>query len=210
MSKLTITGRSTRMIEADYERITIRFQAHAESSAAASRKVISECESFLEELTKWGILLDWIHMSNDDINQEYDDMDVDAEATREIKIEMPYNMEFNNSVMELVQEKKMNIDFEISYYVSNEEVIHNELLKEALADSKEKAELIASTEGQRIIGIDTAEMSNWYNNNQDWLCCERERSFLMQYKREPKISDQLKAPINEVSESIKVVWIMSS
>lgn len=209
MSKLTITGRSKRKVEADYERITIRFQAHAESSAAASIKVISECESFLEELTQWGILLDWIHMSNDDINQEYDDMNVDAEATREIKIEMPYNMEFNNSIMELVQEKKMNVDFEISYYISNEEAIHNELLKEALADSKEKAELIASAEGQRIIGIDTAEMSNWYNS-QDWLCCERERGFLMQNKREPKISDHLKAPINEVSESIEVVWIMSS
>ena len=117
------------------------------------------------------------------------------------------NMEFNNSIMTLIQEKQMNIDFEISYYLSNYEEIHRELMTEALADSKAKAELIATSMGQRIIGIDTLEMSDRYR---DWMVCERERGILLPSERSPMLSDQLKAPINEESERIEVVWLMST
>lgn len=208
MGKLTIEGKASRKIEADTEQITIRFQCHAENSAEASKKALAECELFLQELTNWGISPDQIHTSNDDIEQEYDDRELDVTATREIKIELPFNMEFNNSIMELIQERQMNIDFDISYTLSNYKEIHKKLIQEALADSKEKAELIASTMGQRIIGIDTFKMSDRYNQ-MDWMLCEQKRGFGLPAGRAPLLSDKLKAPLNEESESVEVVWIMS-
>lgn len=208
MSKLTITGKASDKFMPDTEQITIRFQYHAKNSAEASQKVLSECEAFLKELSEWGISPDHIHSSRDNINQEYFDRDFDVTTTREVKIELPFNMEFNNSIIELVQERQLNIDFDISYSLSNYQEIHNELLKKALEDSKKKAELIAGSMEQKITGIDKLDMSDRYDDK-DWMLCECERPFNLNDIRIPKLSDKLKAPLMEESESVEVVWNMT-
>lgn len=208
MGKLTIEGKAIREIEADTEQITIRFQYHAENSAEASKKVISECESFLKELTHWGIMPEQINISDDDIDQRYDDRELYVTAAREITIELPFNMEFNNSLMELIQKRQMNIDFNISYSISNYKEIHKELIQEALADSKEKAELIAAAMGQRITGIDSLKISDQYDQP-GLKYCVQGSTFGALEDRAPMLSDKLKAPLNEESENVEVVWIMS-
>lgn len=207
MSKLTISGRATRNVEADTEHITLRFQNHAENAAEASKETLAECESFLQELTQWGVSMDQIHMSKDEISQEYDDGELEVTVTREISIELPYNMAFNNSIMELIQEKEMNIDYEIGYSLSAYETVHKELMQEALADSKEKAELIASSVGQKIIGIDTFKLSDRYSRVQFELMMQPRMG--SRPERAATLSDQLKAPTTEETESVEVVWLMS-
>lgn len=208
MGKLTIEGKASRKIEADTEEITLSFQYHAENSAEASKKVISECELLLKELTHWGISPEQIYISDDDIDQRYDDRMLYVTAAREITIELPYNMEFNNSLMELIQKKQMNIDYDISYSLSNYKEIHKELIQEALADSKEKAELIAAAMGQRITGIDSLKISDQYDVS-DWTSREQGSTFGVLADRAPMLSDKLKAPLNDETETVEVVWIMS-
>ena len=208
MSKLTNVGRAKKQYEADAETITLCFQAHAENAATANEKVLAECETFLEVLTNWGIAMDQIHMSDDRISQSYDDQELEAEAAREIKLELPYSMEFNNSILALIQEKHLNVDFEIDYHLSNYESIHQELMQAALADSKAQAEMIAASMGQRIIGIDKLEVDRFGIG--EYLRCEQERGFASPEKRAVMLSDQLVAPLQEESERMEVVWIMSA
>ena len=55
----------------------------------------------------WGIDLRNIHISDDDINQEFEDKELDVTATRELKIIIPFDMGFNNSLMDLIEKSDM-------------------------------------------------------------------------------------------------------
>ena len=90
MGKLTIIGKAEKSVVADIVEITVRFQSHASSSGSAASKVIKDCELFLENMRNWGIDLSSVHISDDDINQEFEDRELDVTATRELKIILPF------------------------------------------------------------------------------------------------------------------------
>ncbi|WP_026508521.1 SIMPL domain-containing protein [Butyrivibrio sp. MC2013] len=206
MGKLTIVGKAERSVVADIVEITMRFLSHAGSSSAAAAKVIKDCEQFLENVKSWGIDLRNIHISDDDINQEFEDKELDVTATRELKIIIPFDMGFNNSLMDLIEKSDMDVDLNVQYSLSNKKELHDELLKEAINDSRKKAELIAETMDQKISGIDTVEQGDRYDRS-EYMCCEQERAISVPY-RKPQLSDQLKAPTTKETEAIEIVWIM--
>ena len=108
--------------------------------------------------------------------------------------------------MELISDKGYAVDVDFEYHVTNEAAIHEELLQEALANSKKNAEAIAATMNQKIIGIDTLEYGR-YGGDVHYLRCEQERGCVIGESHTP-FSDRVKSPTTTLSESIEVVWIM--
>ena len=84
----------------------------------------------------------------------------------------------------------------------------NTIVRYPLADSKEKAELIAAAMEQRITGIDSLKISDQYDVS-DWTSREQGSTFGVLADRAPMLSDKLKAPLNDETETVEVVWIMS-
>ena len=48
-----------------------------------------------------------IAVTDDDINQEFEDKELDVTATCELKIIIPFDMGFNNSLMDLIEKSDM-------------------------------------------------------------------------------------------------------
>ncbi len=152
-------------------------------------------------------------MENDDVDRNRYDKETYATAKRKISFVSKRDMKFQNDIMQLIQKNNINAELSVSYSNSKIQKIHEKLLKEAVEDSRKKAELIASTTGQKIIGIDLVKTKDFDDyldeafdddcddSNIDWKCCEKERRIGL-------VSDQLGAPEREEQESVDVVWLM--
>lgn len=139
MGKLSIVGKATHEYPYDTVEVTVSFEVHENSTSAALEKVLNQCEDFLAEMNKDGISMDSIRIGNDSVEQDYDDNKSDVCATRKITMCVPFNMEFTNHIMTLIQDKHYDVDIDTDYSISNITEIHNNLIKEAIEDSKQKA-----------------------------------------------------------------------
>ena len=64
---------------------------------------------------------------------------------------MSFNMPFINMILDHVRQKNYDIAIESTYELSNEREIHDELIKQAVANSKRRAEAIAATVGKKSL-----------------------------------------------------------
>lgn len=206
MGKLTITGKASHEYFCDQLEITVRFQVREKSSSTALEKTLQQCEEFLSILNKEGISMESICISNDAVDQKYNDNKLDVCAIREIKFRVPFSMEFTNYIMTLIQSKKYNANINIKYILSNRTDIHNDLIKEAIDDSKKKALFIVEAMGQKLIGIDSVEIDDRYDKDIDGIFCDSLRSITP--PRGLHYSNMIQAPVTEESESVAVVWLI--
>lgn len=207
MGKLTITGKATHEYSYDLMEITVRFQSHEQTAAASMEKVLAQCEEFLSFVNKEGISADSIRIGDNSVDQEFEDKELDVCTTREVKIRLPFDMEFTNYIMSLLQEKQFDVDIDTEYLLSNRTEIHNNLIKEAIEDSKNKASFIVDAMGQKLIGIDSVEIEQHYGSQMDYMCCEKERPLRACFGALPH-SNKLQSPVTEEYESVEVVWLI--
>ena len=161
-------------------------------------------EKFLELITEAGVNMKDIHIGNNSIEQDYDDDEMYVEVTRGMKIRLHFDMPFVNSLMSMISEQDFSVDLDCKYQLTNRQEIHMELMKEALADSRSKAEIIAGVTGQKIVGIDSIQHDRY--SYMDWMCNDRENLFYDSMAIFSGLSNQLQSPLTMESESISVVW----
>lgn len=205
MSKLTITGYAKREVQYDALDMTVRFYVREKSTEEALSKVMDQCEAFLVLVTEAGVSMKDIHIGENNTDQNYSDDKLYVKASRELKIRLKFDMAFVNALMEMIREKGFAADIDCDYMITDKQQIHNALMKEALADSKAKAESIAEAMGQKITGIDTVKLG--HAGGLDEWPCEQECEYLMACGARP-LSNQIESPVTTESESIDVVWIM--
>lgn len=110
-----------------------------------------------------------------------------------------------NHIKEILKKENFDADLGIYNYISNILDIHKELLKEAIVDSKAKAEIIASTMNQKIIGIDKVLFGDKYGR------IETEEEFFEEHVhalRGSSLSDELTADTQTVKECVEVDWVI--
>lgn len=207
MGRLSITGTAEREINYDAVEIRIILSITERNTQAALQVLTDHSEHFLQLVTEAGISMAEIHIGKSDIeHQEYEDS-CDVLATKEFILRLKFDMPFINSLLDLIREMNLPINFRCNYHLSNKQEIHASLLKDALADSKAKAEKIAQVMGQKIVGIDAVKHGG--GHEMDWQCYEApDVAFRMKRKQTTVLSDQLTPSFTRESESINVVWLI--
>ena len=76
-------------------------------------------------------------------------------AKRRLEIRIPFNMSVINRIRQIVDENEYSIEFSLNYEMSNESEIREKLIKEALLDSKKKAEELAATLGLKVVDVES-------------------------------------------------------
>lgn len=207
MGKTSIVGNAEREVKYNAVELCATFYVHAKTTADALRMSMEQSEKFLEMITAAGIDLKDIHIGDNSVDQQYDDGELDVRATREMKIRLPFDMTFVNSLWSMIIAQGFEVDLDCDYHLTNKQELHAELLKEALADSRRKADFIAEAMGQKIVGIEQVDHHSYRDST--FLCREQER-FLVPPTGGPakRLSDQIDAPLATESENIEVVWLM--
>lgn len=206
MGKLTVEGSAKKEVKADIMEINITFKSISTNSYQSIGNAVMQCEKFLSKLSKMNFDMSYIRMDKDN-TQKYNYSNKDTVTTiRSIKIEMPFDLNINNAILQIIQDNKYDIDYNVVYKISNLKDIHNELLKEAIQNSRERAELIAETMNQKIVGIDTLNLSE--KNKYEKLEMTRGISNDYRCASVTPFSDKLGTPTKSEEENLSVVWVM--
>lgn len=86
----------------------------------------AQCEECLSILNEKGVSMENIRIGEDSVNQEYYDLKLDVCANREIIVGLPFDTEFSNYFMELVQKTKYEVDIDITPQLSRASEIRKE------------------------------------------------------------------------------------
>lgn len=208
MGKLMITGKAEREVCYDVVELTVTFYNDDRNSSDAIDTVIKQSEKFLSIIASKGADISKIRMDDDSLERSsrYDDKRRSS-ARRSFTLRTAFDMKFINSISQIIRNENFNAEIKYDYLLTNKEEIHKELLKEALEDSRKKAEMIAETVGEKITGIDEMKLDNikaYIRQHME----ERELSFVDYYESESSYSDELSSPVTTETETVNVTWII--
>ena len=204
MGKLRITGKAERRVPYDVMNITLTFGAAESDSSAAVRKMMKECDEFLGILEKDGMDISGIHLEKSEVSS-YTDRNSGKKtfyANRKISFRAAFDMPLINRLNALILENAYDIELDTNFEYSNTNELHAELMKEAVEDSRRKAESIASAAGQKIKGIKEIISGETVLVDEMPNCME-----LRKYAC-ASVSDRLSAAETTENEEISVVWLI--
>lgn len=209
MGIIEVNGTAKRDVDYDVAVIGIEFTAREKNAFDASTKAMKNCESFLAAVEKLGLSASSFSLNEDKIEEDYYEENNHFLATRGLLVKLPFDMEMINNIRALLDENKSNSRFNLDYEIANVEEITNDLLKEALLDSKKKAESLAAAIGQTIKGIDTVS-SYGHGGGITKRCSYEMEDASCMYK--PMLtydkSNELQAKKETFVENIQVKWIV--
>lgn len=215
MGKIMVVGRAEREYKPDKCSIGLKIETRCETAASASKESTEQLERLLEELERLGIEPSEVEIHYDRIDRRggYGNDEISYESDRSLWFEIAMDMAPVNAIRALIEEGFENVSFTVLHRVSNEGALRKELLAEAVADSRTKAEMLAQSMGQKIVGIESANLSGdeeVYDLTVDEEeLQERERPFRMCKMSAPNgRADNLKPNDVELYAKVKIVWLV--
>ena len=204
MGKIKIVGEAVRKIKCNAMRVELTFFQEQDELNNAIKKMMEEVEIFIKVLNKKGIETNQLHLSEDDINYDEDENELFM-VTRSIVLYFSFDMSLCDFILNVIEKKQLNVRMDIQYYHTDEKKMKQELMKEALLDAKEKAELLAQTLNQRIIGVESMVDDGYYDYDDDESFITRPILGYDEIMKEPSL---MSAPIKALRQRIQVVWLI--
>lgn len=200
MAKLKMSGRAQKEAPYDVMRLSITFNTQKQTNQEAIHTVLTQTEEFLKKLSKLNINVEDIELHNTNVHDTYRKEDKFYVASRQIGFKTSFNPSLINTITELLE--PYEVGFSSDYELSNENEIKQELIKEAIQDSREKAEFVALQINKTIKDVEEVILTNHYND------IALLRANFAGYENKLDLSNQLKAPTTSLEESVEVVWIL--
>ena len=220
MGKILVVGKAEREVDPDVCAINIEIKIRSKTSNEASRLSSERCERILAELADLGIKPGDIELGRDriDTTGRYDSKETMYESEKDLTIRISNNMAMVNIIRDIIEKGYDNISFSVVRSVSNENKIYMELIKEAIKDSRKKAEFLAESIGVKIKGIHSANLSgdeDVFDEAEDEAEDESDESGIdyMQISKMTKagsaygLSDQLKSTKVTLQREVRIVWL---
>ncbi len=209
MGEMTIKGYAERTVDCDVVQYILKFIGEGESIPEAAKKSSDELERFLKIMEENGIGSELFELGDNSTSKKYrsENEEMPYESKRTITAKMPLNTANADAIMQYITNYRINVEFTDSYLYSKKSELHKELLKEAVDDSRARAEIIASCAGQKIKGIkciDT-DLKNIKKSVVLDDCCELFRGMSScGVSRAQKLS----APTVTEKEEVSVIWLI--
>ena len=210
MGEMAIKGYAERRVECDVVEYTLCFKADGITIPEAVKAVNTELEHFLEIMEKSGVTAGKFELEDNSTSEKYNSEEEEKPfySKRKISIRMPLSTQSINNMMQYIAEYKLNVDLSEEYYCSDMAEIHKELLREAVADSRNKAELIASFTGQKIKGIKSV-ITNYAEYERE-LLRKRDQELGIHKIGETHIAraNRISSPTTDQEETVEVIWLI--
>ncbi len=203
MAEITVRGYAKRSVESDRVRYYLDFEETAGTLPEALKGVEGKVESFLEGMKELGIDVSLIQLDRDQSGKVWRNDGELRSFTRSLRFLAPSSAMFLNRVNGLLQERGIDLTYRTEPVYSGEKELKSRLLKEAVQDSRKKAELIASIYDQTITGIGKVSYDRI-----DSITVEECANDMAPMMRK-SLSDELKNGFLDYEETVYVTWIVS-
>ncbi len=163
MGKIKITGTAKREYESDVMEIRFETSLTENTQQSAARNGRAETEKLLKALKRAGCDIAAITLEEEKITEktEYNNNSVKYRYSKAMKLEAKADARVSDKIASIISGDPMKAVYSVSFMLSDESSREDEVLRAALADSKRKAELIAEEMGQKITGIESAELDGF-------------------------------------------------
>ena len=215
MGKIKVNGNAERLYDPDMFVLSLEIRERGDTAAEATGCMREAVEDLLAELEKIGITAEYIRMEEDAVDERSRSYSGSEEiywyvSRRKLSIRMRPDMEIVNAVRRIIADEESDITMDIEYMVSDMEEIKKQLLKEAVADAKAKALLIAEAMDQKLVGIESADTGEGYFCVDDEMETARDVWKRAEISMNSKIerSDDIKAKQIRISSEINIVWLI--
>lgn len=168
MGKLRVKGTALKYVDADKVDYTIEFVVKRKQQNDAIEILTKQVELFLSKLKEIGIEPKDISLTKDSIsNSDWTNKDSGIQATRTLTITTPFDVRINNYILKLIKDNSLDARISVDYSLYNYSKIAKELLSEATNNAKIKADAIASSQGMKVVGIETLADDNYTDKYHD-------------------------------------------
>lgn len=161
MGKFEIEGYAKRRVKCDLAIVHITFRAVGTRAHEQSKRVMDECDEFINEISKLAIKPKDIEYVDDRTETSRYDKETVYEAERRIIIRIPFDVRILNRIQSALQRGKYNYTMYVSGDISYRHQLLTELSQEALNNSKDIAEKLATTSNKRVEGIESIRKDSW-------------------------------------------------
>lgn len=209
MGTIKVIGKAEKEFTADIMEIVIEINVANPDYSKTLSQGNEETEKLLKILTDSGYNITDILLNKEDVSQ-----DESESGKKYYEFNKAISFTTGASPANLVAlsdelcKNKIKASYDHTFKLSNRKELENAVLKEALTDSRKKAEMISETFGQKITGIEKVDCDLRYyavyaeSNKGDLDAILRCRT--TNYSLSEKISpDKIK-----LSKEIEVTWIM--
>lgn len=213
MGKTMVVGKAEQEFAPDRCEIIYEIETRAATATEASKQASEQCERLVEKLKAMGFEPGEIVLSQDRIDRTggFRSEEPYYESKRMLALRIPVDIALVNRLRDIIEEGLRDVSFSAIYEVSNEAEIRRQLLKDAVADSRAKAEYLAESMGLSLAGVDSANLSG---TEDVYDLCEEsedigERAYLAcSIGSLRPVLDDLTPEKVTISEEVKIVWLI--
>lgn len=213
MGKILVKGKAERQYEADICIIDLTITTNHSDSSAATKEADKMTEELLQAMEKIGIKAECFRITIDKttIASHYDDMKGYV-STRHLELRAARSMELVNDIREVIGNGFPKVAIAVNFAISNEGKLRKELLKEAIRDSRDRADMMAAAVGCKVIGLDTARLSDGdfdIDDIEDLTESESEHLYMCQEHERGlgRFADRLQTEKVELKAEVNIVWL---
>lgn len=210
MAELTVKGFASKELKCDIVEYTFTISKDGDSIAEALGDANKELERFLALMEEHGVKAKLFKMGTVTSRSKYraSEETYPYEAKRTIYLSLPLDAAVTNSILQLIADEALGVEYSEIHSASYAEETRKELLKLAMEDSKSKAEMIAACAGKKVLGIVkvSTNSDDYESSNVDF----GERGVCYMTTRKPMRSDELGVATVKESEEVTVVWLIES
>ena len=201
MSRLSVTGTAEIDFPVDIFKVTVTIRANAPSSGEVIQSGKKKTEQFLALMQKnLGIEPDRFQLDSDSVNEDYSSRN-SYNYTKRITLDMKAELSALSKLTSLLEELS-NVEYDVAFYLSDEADKEKQVIDAAINNSREKAEMIASSLGKKIQGVEEIRFEQpsdaRYRALAKAACADGCNS----------LETMLKLPTKTISKSIYIDWIM--
>lgn len=204
MGKIKIKGMAKKEFLANVMKVDISISTDGETPASAINKGRKETENMLKLLHNLGIELTDVSMESEEVSkpQNYNDDNM-YHYDKSIAFVTTANLATLELLAGGISESEINATYDEMFYLANIAEAKDEVLQQALQDAKKKAEILAKTLGQKVVGLESAKCDEYE---------EEEFEHMVHCLREGKIKTSLASELSPdtivVDKSVYTTWII--
>lgn len=157
MGKLNIIGTAEKKISCNAMYLFLTFSAYEATASRASEKAMQNCDSFLKMLQENQIVISEISLEETKTEKSYSKKE-EYYSVRKIRFSSELDIALLNQFELWIQKVPFNVALSTEFYISNMAEVRKELLREAVEDSRQKAEMLAEAMNQKITGFEEVIM----------------------------------------------------
>lgn len=204
MGKIRTNGNASIKVVPDGCRYELAIRETGSTASEATKKVINASEALLKELKSALKGLSKVKFDTDKVGTYDNNGRTVYLAKRYLKMELPSNVKLNNRIAAAIARANANVTVDTDSFCSKELEIRKVLMVKAVKNSREMAEIIAESQGERIVGIDKVNLQERHFDD-EWD--EFDSAFGYGSGGCECLLDEIDVSEIEFKETAEVIWL---